>query len=371
MKLKEKVTLSTISFVFVLLLGAAGVSHAASDAAAARQAYSDGYIWFQKGRYQKALRYFRRAYRKSPQDKSSKKFRSAMLYFIGVCYYRLGKWKAARPPLIRYTRSGLGKAQMLKKARAILRKLRKKQERNAPPAPRVVYRRPPPKRRIPSVPKGRGITRRPPLPKRRTPPLTRRPHPPRKVAVRPPPKKDSAIVGPSRSVKQRRATPSPPVRKVALRTPHTKRPPARPDAQRPPTTRSKTRARVALVLRKPPSASQGRGPSIFSYILLGLGVAALGTGTVFGILALQNDSKSEDIYDNNGPNDGVPAKSISDLKYQAEDHALISYITIGTGGALAVTGLILLFTTGKKTKSPAKQATLPLETIRGAGVYLF
>lgn len=82
---------------------------------------------------------------------------------------------------------------------------------------------------------------------------------------------------------------------------------------------------------KEASDDTGEGSSVVPWIVMGVGVAALATGTVLGVLALDEETNFND----------RPTESKAD---SGERLALFADVSFGIGIAAAVTGFVLLFT---------------------------
>ena len=313
-----------VALVF-LLWGWSGIV-VAEEASKAQQSYSEGYALFQKKDYAKALQHFQKALRLSPSDAKHKNFQVAMHYFIGMCHFHLGQLSKAKSHLTRYNRSKLSRLKMRRQAQEVLGQIKRTQRKKA----KVVSRRKPQQRakvaESPSTEPQQPTTTEP-VAERPALPLAKAPE----VGRETPPSATRPLAADSKSLTTNQ--PKPPVPKSAPESDSTKKEP--------------TRRRVAVVTMPPSVPPPKSGPSIASYLLLGAGIVAAVTGIVFGGLALNNDAQSAAIY-KEGPQSGKFASEVIGLKNEAGTQAVVSYVTIGTGGALALTGLILLFTTGKR-----------------------
>jgi tetratricopeptide (TPR) repeat protein len=86
------------------------------------------------------------------------------------------------------------------------------------------------------------------------------------------------------------------------------------------------------------SDDTGEGSSIVPWIVMVVGVAALATGTVLGVLALDEEKNFND--------DPNPTESMAD---SGERLALFADVSFGIGIAAVVTGFVLLFTLDDET----------------------
>ncbi|MCA9540372.1 MAG: tetratricopeptide repeat protein [Myxococcales bacterium] len=103
---------------------------------------------------------------------------------------------------------------------------------------------------------------------------------------------------------------------------------------------------VATTVTPPPPPPDDKGQRIAGWVTLGTGVALMGVGGAFGLMALGTQSDYDD-----AAND---AKKRQDLRDQGEQQALIADVAIGVGAAAAVTGAILLLTADGPPEAPAK-----------------
>jgi hypothetical protein len=98
---------------------------------------------------------------------------------------------------------------------------------------------------------------------------------------------------------------------------------------------------------------------IAGFVLLGVGAGALIGGGVAGGLAQSDHNKANAVTD---PADGVPLLDSSKTK------ALASNVLFGVGGALALTGVILVAVGFSKPKTTSRVALVPSFGPRGGGV---
>ncbi|MEX1368088.1 MAG: tetratricopeptide repeat protein [Nannocystaceae bacterium] len=116
---------------------------------------------------------------------------------------------------------------------------------------------------------------------------------------------------------------------------------------------------------EPDEPEPERGPSrlrIAGYVLLGTGAAGLGTAGVLAGLALSRANALEDQHTFEERNETIGG---------GQDLALGADIMFGVGGALAVTGLVLVIVSVKRkpTEAVARRARLsPWASRRGGGV---
>jgi hypothetical protein len=109
----------------------------------------------------------------------------------------------------------------------------------------------------------------------------------------------------------------------------------------------------------PPTAA--RSPSAATWIVGGVGAAALVGAGVVGFVALNQRSS---LYDRCG-RAGTCEQSEVDSVYRLYD---ISYVSAGVGGALLVTGVVLYFTTSKSKEQPQEAALGVAPTLGGVNV---
>jgi len=103
----------------------------------------------------------------------------------------------------------------------------------------------------------------------------------------------------------------------------------------------------------PPPAAETKGSSTVPALITGgLAVAALGLGTVFGVMALQDKSDF----------DKTPTSSKAD---DGENHALIADMAFGVAVTLGVTSAVLFFTSGSES-SPTAKAAMPVRAAKPA-----
>jgi hypothetical protein len=96
-----------------------------------------------------------------------------------------------------------------------------------------------------------------------------------------------------------------------------------------------------------------RGPDrTASYLLGGVGVAAIGVGVVFGLRASDKDEQAK----SDCPSSCVTPEA-ADLNESARTSALIANISYGVGAAALLTGAYLWFFTGSGSESVASDAT--------------
>lgn len=103
---------------------------------------------------------------------------------------------------------------------------------------------------------------------------------------------------------------------------------------------------LTSVTTKPPTGKD----RTLEWALIGSGAALLGTGVVFGVLALNSNSDFEaarDAPDRTADQD----QAIQDLADEADRNALIADVLYGVGAAAAVTGIVLFLATGNNTNS--------------------
>jgi hypothetical protein len=98
-------------------------------------------------------------------------------------------------------------------------------------------------------------------------------------------------------------------------------------------------------------------------VLGALGVASLGAGTVFGILAINKDKKADDVCDENTCD---PGSDGYDLSSTATTFGHVSTATIAAGAALVVGGAVVYFTAPKQKNT----AVLLQPTLGGARLSL-
>jgi len=109
------------------------------------------------------------------------------------------------------------------------------------------------------------------------------------------------------------------------------------------------------------SASTDRSPAAATWVVGGLGAAALLGAGVVGIVALNQRSS---LYDRCG-RAGTCEKSEVDSVYRLYD---ISYVGAGIGGALLATSAVLFFTTSKSKEQPQDAALVLAPTLGGVSV---
>lgn len=96
----------------------------------------------------------------------------------------------------------------------------------------------------------------------------------------------------------------------------------------------------------------GGGRPIAGYVVGGAGVAALGVGAVFGLMALSSWSKSEDYCRENGPCPDRP--KAEDAIDKGNGQGLVSTVGFGVGVVgVAVGTYLLFFAPSKKPSAPA------------------
>jgi hypothetical protein len=129
----------------------------------------------------------------------------------------------------------------------------------------------------------------------------------------------------------------------------------------------------------PAGASRGPSPAeaepheegrsrVPAYLVLGFGVAGIGVGTVFGLMA--SDKKS-DLSAACGPEKQCPSSTQSTLD-DGKTFGTVSTIGFIAGGVALVTGAFLFFTSGSSSSSASARTTMPSMTpsfgLGGGGV---
>lgn len=105
-------------------------------------------------------------------------------------------------------------------------------------------------------------------------------------------------------------------------------------------------------------------PSIVPWVVGGVGVVALGVGTVFGLKAISNADDARAMCPNNHCNDPAGEKAASD----AHSQATISNVSFVLGGAAVATGVVLYFTL--PTKHGTQVGLLPMVDQSSLGLAL-
>ncbi|MDB4993424.1 MAG: hypothetical protein JWM74_856, partial [Myxococcaceae bacterium] len=141
---------------------------------------------------------------------------------------------------------------------------------------------------------------------------------------------------------------------TALEVPTLVDPNAPPATPPPPTSDTSKHDHV----EPPPEQASGGGTRTLGFIVGGAGIAVLGVGTVFGIMALGQKSDADAACGGSGTVCPDPAKT-SDATAKLDDartSALISTIGIGVGVVAVGVGAYLIFTGGAKPASITAQA---------------
>jgi hypothetical protein len=148
--------------------------------------------------------------------------------------------------------------------------------------------------------------------------------------------------------------PPPPAATVTVQPPLTATPPPPPTA-------------TTAVVPPPPEKSSGMtSKQTVGLTLGGFGVAGVGLGVVFGVLANSAWNKAKDACMGN------PGNCVGDVQSASSDHdTAVTDGTIATGGvivggALLVTGIVLFATGGKKAPE-GKTASVSVEPMLGPG----
>ncbi|MDC3958395.1 hypothetical protein [Polyangium jinanense] len=121
--------------------------------------------------------------------------------------------------------------------------------------------------------------------------------------------------------------------------------------------------------REQPSGKTSPG-RIAGVVLMGLGVAGLGAGGVFGGLSLAKRAEADETFDACGVGCwGPPADEVRALDDDANKKGNIGIIGLAAGGALTVTGIVL-FVVSKRSpgKAQAKAFVTPWIAPQGGGV---
>ncbi len=126
----------------------------------------------------------------------------------------------------------------------------------------------------------------------------------------------------------------------------------------------------ALPPPPPPPPPSGRGRRIATYVDLGLGVVGLGLGTFFGLSASSKNSDAKKIcVDREGACPAADVARHDDLVSDAKTARTLSFVGLGVGGALVITGVVLLVTSPKQAPSTGVRI-LPEVGPRSAGLSL-
>jgi hypothetical protein len=119
-------------------------------------------------------------------------------------------------------------------------------------------------------------------------------------------------------------------------------------------------ARARASSKKPPAESSS-SPSTATWVVGGIGAAALAGAGVVGLVALNQRST---LYDRCG-RAGTCEQSEVDSVYRLYN---ISYVGAGIGGALLATSVVLFFTTSKTKEHPDKAALVLSPSLGGVNV---
>ncbi|MDI3291100.1 hypothetical protein [Polyangium sp. 15x6] len=121
--------------------------------------------------------------------------------------------------------------------------------------------------------------------------------------------------------------------------------------------------------REQPSGKTSPG-RIAGVVLMGLGVAGLGAGGVFGGLSLAKRAEADEAFDACGAGCwGPPADAVRALDDDANKKGNLGIIGLAAGGALTITGIVL-FVVSKRSpgEAPAKALMTPWIGPQGGGV---
>ncbi len=123
-----------------------------------------------------------------------------------------------------------------------------------------------------------------------------------------------------------------------------------------------------VVVTTPP-ISNGSGRRVVGLTIGGVGLAGIVVGSVAGLIATLdwNASNSTDNGCNSGTTTCLTQHGI-DLRSSAQTWATVSTVGLIAGAALAVTGLIVLLTAPKTSRSPSAWTVTPTPTFSGGAL---
>lgn len=117
-------------------------------------------------------------------------------------------------------------------------------------------------------------------------------------------------------------------------------------------------------LPPPPPAHR---PSVLPWVLGGAGLASIGVGVAFGVIASNRNADAKDLC----PNDVCASEAIKRRASQglsrADDAANVANVTVGVGAALVVAGAIVLLTDRPSAKPASVQ--VGASPLRGGGAF--
>ena len=327
----------TPAILFALLTA---VAHAQTDdaTAQAKQHFESARVLYKQAAYREAITEFQKAYNLVPNASSS----GLLLYNIANCHEKLGDVPAALRAYKDYLR-GVPTADDRSEVMTTITNLEKRLREKGVQQVRVYSN--PPGAQVAINGENKGIT---PFSIELVPgkyflTLT-------KKGFRPV-EKDFAMSGDTsleldfalNEVKFVEAIPAPAPAPVPAPAPAPAPKPPDQIVQRPPET--------AVAAKEMKGEGGGR---VWTWIMGGVGVAAIGGGVTFGVLAkgAESDLHSAD----NKTRTQQDAQSLAEA---AQNDALLANIMFGVGGAMVVGSVVLFFVEGKGAKTALQETPLP------------
>ena len=380
----------------------------AKSRTAARKHYARGYELLVKRRYSSARRAFRAALREAPTDPAFARARNTIRYFLGVCAWRLRRYREAGRHLRRYLR-GRVKPDRARNARRILRRI----PRHKPP-PKSTVKGPPPK---PKAPPAKPTVRKIPLVIKAhaakalievETPAGSVYHKGNVGSFKLPPGIYRVVVRYGRGrIRRRRVVlagigativvhPPPLPRKGRTGRPKAKGGPGSSGAAPTPAPGARVRGKVVppvgpgakprnavplepkrprpsvAVIRPGPSElpskvpPRRRGSLVGPVVLLSTGGAGVAAATVLGFLAQSSFADSEDAANRGRNGETVHAGTVSGLYSSGQNRMTAAYIAGGAGIGLAAAGLVWLIT--RSIGRPAEARSTAGETPSGSNL---
>jgi hypothetical protein len=115
-----------------------------------------------------------------------------------------------------------------------------------------------------------------------------------------------------------------------------------------------TEVKSEEVQQKKPLKKSGDRQRLFGLVVGGVGIAGIATGTIFGVLALNNNKKADEVCNGNICPVGSGGLEFSQ---DARSYATVSTVGFIAGGVLVATGATLYLLAPKNTKSSSVSLT--------------
>jgi hypothetical protein len=348
--------ISAIIFNWYSLQIAPIVMAQSGSEASALKAYSEGYQLLRNRQYTKAYRQFQLASRLYPKGPKSIHFQASVNYYMGICAYRLGRWRQTQTYLRRYLQTDIPKKPpMLAQARLFLKeatqKLRTQQQKLA-----AARRSPQSNKTLTPITPHREEAKI----KHKAP--TTPPTPPAHTEnTQKTPWESNPFTPSGKAKRSKTSTPKSQTPHVLKTNPFDYTDPKSDLSNSPHHSNAQTKnleirptpKAIAQKSPKQPIITQistplpsYRGLTIFSYIAITAGSIAIIGGAIVIALAIDNQRQAQHIAQV-GPKDPAETRKIGELNHSAINQQIIAAISFAVGGTLAITGLVVLLTRPK------------------------